>query len=230
MAEVKNIAAEAVAENIEEQKNNTAGNENAADQQTRQRIIVTFAKPYVFEDKEYPEIDLTDLDKLTIQDAIDTQRQLFGEQEVAASIICETTTAFARNIAAKASGLPIEFFKLMPRGAMKRVLVAVRNYVNADGETVDHVMPLEKPYTYKGKGYENIDLNGVADLNSLHESEAENRIARAGFVVTENSTNYLYACVIASMATGLPEEFFTGLPLCEVIKLKNSVNDAGFFE
>ena len=230
MAEVKNIAAEAVAENIEEQKNNTAGNENAADQQTRQRIIVTFAKPYVFEDKEYPEIDLTDLDKLTIQDAIDTQRQLFGEQEVAASIICETTTAFARNIAAKASGLPIEFFKLMPRGAMKRVLVAVRNYVNADGETVDHVMPLEKPYTYKGKGYENIDLNGVADLNSLHESEAENRIARAGFVVTENSTNYLYACVIASMATGLPEEFFTGLPLYEVIKLKNSVNDAGFFE
>lgn len=230
MAEVKNIAAEAVAENIEEQKNNTAGNENAADQQTRQRIIVTFAKPYVFEDKEYPEIDLTDLDKLIIQDAIDTQRQLFGEQEVAASILCETTTAFARNIAAKASGLPIEFFKLMPRGAMKRVLVAVRNYVNADGETVDHVMPLEKPYTYKGKGYESIDLTGVADLNSLHESEAENRIARAGFVVTENSTNYLYACVIASMATGLPEEFFTGLPLYEVIKLKNSVNDAGFFE
>lgn len=230
MAEVKNIAAEAVAENIEEQKNNTAGNENAADQQTRQRIIVTFAKPYVFEDKEYPEIDLTDLDKLTIQDAIDTQRQLFGEQEVAASIICETTTAFARNIAAKASGLPIEFFKLMPRGAMKRVLVAVRNYVNADGETVDHVMPLEQTYHYKGKDYKDIDLNGVADLNSLHESEAENRIARAGFVVTENSTNYLYACVIASMATGLPEEFFTGLPLYEVIKLKNSVNDAGFFE
>ena len=231
MAEVKNIAAEAVAENIEEQKNNTAGNENAADQQTRQRIIVTFAKPYVFEDKEYPEIDLTDLDKLTIQDAIDTQRQLFGEQEVAASILCETTTAFARNIAAKASGLPIEFFKLMPRGAMKRIVAAVRGYLNdADGEAENHVMPLERPYTYKGKQYQEIDLNGVADLNSLHESETENRMARAGFVVTENSTNYLYACVIASMATGLPEEFFTGLPLYELIKLKNSVNDAGFFE
>lgn len=231
MAEVKNIAAEAVAENIEEQKNtNTASAENTAETQTVQRIVVVFGKPYVFEGKEYPEIDMTGFDKLTIQDAIDTQRQLFGEQEVAASVLCETTTAFARNIAAKASGLPIEFFKLMPRGAMKRVLVAVRNYVNADGETVDHIMPLEKPYTYKGKGYESIDLNGVADLNSLHESEAENRMARAGFVVTENSTNYLYACVIASMATGLPEEFFTGLPLYELIKLKNSVNDAGFFE
>lgn len=231
MAEVKNIAAEAVAENIEDKKNpNTEAAENTADQQTRQKIAVVFGKPYVFEDKEYPEIDLSDLDKLTVQDAIDTQRQLFGEQEVAASVLCETTTAFARNIAAKASGLPIEFFKLLPRGAMKRIVVVVRNYLNADGETMNHVMPLEQTYHYKGKDYKDIDLNGVADLNSLHESEAENRLARAGFVVTENSTNYLYACVIASMATGLPEEFFTGLPLCEVIKLKNSVNDAGFFE
>ncbi len=32
------------------------------------------------------------------------------------------------------------------------------------------------------------------------------------------------------MATGLPEEFFTGLPLREVLKLKNAVNDSGFFE
>lgn len=230
MAEVKNIAAEAVAENTEDKKNNTAGGEAATEQQPRQKIVVVFGKPYVFEEKEYPEIDLTDLDKLTVQDAIDTQRQLFGEQEVAASVLCETTTAFARSIAAKASGQPIEFFKLLPRGAMKRIVVAVRNYLNADGETMNHVMPLEQTYHYKGKEYKDIDLNGVADLNSLHESEAENRLARAGFVVTENSTNYLYACVIASMATGLPEEFFTGLPLCEVIKLKNSVNDAGFFE
>ena len=232
MAEVKNIAAEAVAETTEEQKNtNAASAENTADTQTTQRIVVVFGKPYVFEGKEYPEIDMTGFDKLTIRDAIDTQRQLFGEQEVAASVLCETTTAFARNIAAKASGLPIEFFKLMPRGAMKRIVAAVRGYLNdADGEAENHVMPLERPYTYKGKQYQEIDLNGVADLNSLHESEAENRMARAGFVVTENSTNYLYACMIASMATGLPEEFFTGLPLYELIKLKNSVNDAGFFE
>ncbi len=202
----------------------------AAEQQNTKKIIVTFAKPYVFEGTEYHEIDMTGLDKLTIQDAIDTQRQLFGEQEVATAVLCETTTAFARNIAAKASGLPIEFFKLMPRGAMKRIAAEVRNYLNADGETVDHIMPLEKKRAYKGKDYKEIDLNGVADLNSLNESEAENRMARAGFVVTENSTNYLYACVIASMATGLPEDFFTSLPLYEVIKLKNSVNDAGFFE
>ena len=69
----------------------------------------------------------------------------------------------------------------------------------------------------------------MADLNTLNESEAENRMAREGFVETETSTNYLYSCVIASMATGIPEEFFTTLPLYELLKLKNAVNDADFF-
>ena len=59
---------------------------------------------------------------------------------------------------------------------------------------------------------------------------AENRLTRAGFMVTDTSYNYLYACILAGMATGLPEEFFTGLPLYEVLKIKNAVNDAGFFE
>jgi len=181
------------------------------------------------EGKEYEEIDLSGLEKLTIRDAIDTQLELFGV-EVAASVLCETTTAFARTMAAKATGLPIEFFKLMPRGAFRRVAGMVRRYMNADGETENHVMQLGKPRSYKGKEYREIDLNGVADLNTLNESEAENRMAREGFAVTENGTNYLYACVIASMATGIPEDFFTSLPLYELLKLKNAVNDADFFE
>ena len=198
-------------------------------QENMEKIIVKLDRPYVFEETEYQEIDLTGLRRMTIQDAIDAQRQLFGEQEVAAAVLCETTTAFARTIATKATGLPVEFFKLMPRGVMKRVSAAVRGFLNVDGKTEHHVMQLEKPQDYKGKVYQEIDLNGIADLNSLNESEAENRMAREGFVVTENSTNYLYACVIASMATGIPEDFFTGLPMCELLKLKNAVNDGDFF-
>lgn len=208
--------------------------ENAADleateSQDTQEIIVALEKPYVFEGKEYGEIDLTGLNKLTIQDAIDAQRQLFNEQEVAAAVLCETTTAFARTIAAKATGLPIEFFKLMPRGVAKRVSATVRRHLDVDSDTENHVMHLGQMHHYKGKEYQDIDLNGIADLNSLNESEAENRMAREGFVVTENSTNFLYACVVAAMATGIPEEFFTGLPLYETLKLKNAVNDPDFF-
>lgn len=205
-------------------------NEEAVQAAQGENQMIDLGKPYKFEGKEYTEIDLSGLDKLTVKDAIDIQRQLFNEREVAAAMLTETTTAFARAVAAKATELPIEFFKLMPRGASRRVLGSVRGYMNVDAATENHVMRLVKPVHFKGNTYTEIDLNGIADLNSMNESEAENRMARAGFVVTETSYNFLYPCILASMATGLPEEFFTGLPLYETLKLKNAVNDSGFFE
>jgi len=213
MSDEKNIQAEA--------------NEETAQEERR---MVGLGKPYKFEGTEYINLDLSGLDRLTVKDAIDIQRQLFNEREVAAAMLTETTTAFARAIAARATELPIELFKLMPRGASRRVAGAVREYMNVPTDTENHVMRLAKPCHFKGKTYTEVDLNGIADLNSMNESEAENRLARAGFMVTETSFNYLFACILASMATGLPEEFFTGLPLCETLKLKNAVNDSGFFE
>ena len=201
-----------------------------AAEQTESGNVVKLNTPYKFEGKEYSEIDLGGLDKLTIQDAIDAQRELFNQQEVAGSMLCETTTAFSRIIAQKASGLPVEFFKLAPRGVSKRIAQTIRAHLNVNQTTENHVLRFEKPYFFKGQQYETVDLSGIADLNSMNESEAENRMARAGFVITENSFNYLYACILASMASNLPEDFYTGLPLCELVKLKNAVNDAGFFE
>lgn len=209
--------------------------------QENRRNVITLKKPYTFEKKEYTEIDLSGLDKLTIQDAIDAQRKLFGERETASVVLCETTTAFAREIAAKATGLPIEFFKFAPRGLSKQIAAAIQDHVSVDQSMKNQVMKLKAPYQFKGTTVEEIelfggttveeiDLSGVADLNSLDESEAENRLVREGFVITDNSTNYLYACCIASMATKYPESFFTGLPLAELVKLRTAVNDAGFFE
>ncbi len=198
--------------------------------ETDQRLVVKFSKPYHFEGKEYTEVDLSGLEGLTVKDAIDVQRQLFNQQEVAASLLTETTTAFARALAVKATGKPVEFFQQMPRGASRLVRRAVQEYMNVENSTENHVMRLEKPYPFDGKEYKEIDLNGIADLSSMHDSAAENRMAREGFMVTETSFNYLYACVIASMAAKLPEDFFTGLPLYETVKLKNAVNDGGFFE
>ena len=145
-------------------------------------------------------------------------------------MLCETTTAFARAIAAKAAELPSSFFQAdaargQPQGGRCRAQLHERGC--RDGEPRDAA---RSRITSKGQTYTEVDLNGIADLNSMNESEAENRLARAGFMVTETSFNYLFACILASMATGLPEEFFTGLPLREVLKLKNAVNDSGFFE
>ncbi len=192
--------------------------------------VIDLSKPYVFEGKEYKEIDLKGLEKLTVKDAVDAQTQLFNEREVAASVLTETTTAFARLIAAKATGLPIEFFKLAPRRISKRVTGTVQAYLNTENKSTNHIMVFEKPYAFKGAEYTEIDLNGLADMTSMNESEAENRLVRAGIMVTETSYNYLFACILAGMATGQPEAFFTGLPLKELLKLKNAVNDPDFFE
>ena len=74
MEEIKNAMVEV---NTETQEVNTEREEVSEER------VVKLTKPYVFEGKEYEEIDLSGLEKLTIRDAIDTQLELFGV-EVAA--------------------------------------------------------------------------------------------------------------------------------------------------
>ena len=199
-----------------------------AQPQRREELVVKLKAPYRFEGKDYDEIDLNGLEKLTIQTAVDIQLELMSGQEVAAMLVTEATTAFALALAAKATGKPIELFKLLPMGWAKRVVNTVRGYMN--GEAAEgHRMKLDTPYEYEGETYSEIDLSGVADLNAMHLSEAENRMTKAGFLVTENSFNFLYACIIGGMAVKKPEAFFLGLPLRELLKLKAAVNDADFF-
>ncbi len=192
--------------------------------------VIELTKPWMFEEKEYTEIDLSGLERLTIRDAIDAQRDLFGQNEVASSLVCETTTSFAMAMAAKASGYPIEFFKLLPLGAGRRVRREVQSVIRSGGRTDGTVLRLAKPYYFQGEQFQEFDLAPMADMSIMQESAAENAMAREGFVITENSFNYLYACIMAAMATGKPKELFTGLPLSELLSLKEAVNNSDFFE
>ena len=70
---------------------------------------------------------------------------------------------------------------------------------------------------------------GDSMICGVSESMAENRMVAGGFSPVNTGRNYLYVCIIASMGTGYPEDFFTGLPLCEAAKLRDAV-DADFFE
>lgn len=85
--------------------------------------IVKFDKPYKFEGKEYDSLDLSGMEKMTVQDLVDVQKKLSGE--LAALAAMEATTSFAQEMAVKATGKPVEFFKLMPRGKIKLVQTAV---------------------------------------------------------------------------------------------------------
>lgn len=199
--------------------------------------IVKLSKPYVFEGKEYTEIDLSGIKDLKISDAIRIQSNLIDKEAAVAIQLTEKTTAFARAVATEASDYVVEFFELMPRGAFKlvqrAVLMAIAPANNGADDNEDdnsHIMRFNDPYYFEGAEYKEIDLSGIANMTSRNESEAENRIARAGITYTDTTMNYLYICIIASMATGKPEKFFTGLPIGELLKLRMEVNNSDFFE
>ena len=59
----------------------------------------------------------------------------------------------------------------------------------------------------------------------MSESTAENRLVAAGFNPVNTGRNYLYCCIIASMGTGYPVDFFAGLPLREAAKLRDSIKE-----
>lgn len=218
MAEVKSMAAE----------ENTVEMKEAAERD--EAYVIQLKKPYVFEGKEYTEIDLNGIKGMTIRDGIDAQSALFNGEDIAAIVLTEVSTAFARTIAAKATGLPVEFFKLARLDISRAVKNAVMGIMNTGSNVKGHILQLAEPYTYGGRSYTEIDLSRIGELTSLDESRAENRMAEEGFAAANTTQNFVYACVMASMATGLPEDFFTGLPLREVMKLKTAVNDSSFFE
>ena len=124
--------------------------EKARQEQAERAHVIVLKKPHTWERKEFTEIDLGGLDKLTIRDAIDAQRDLFGQQEVASSLLCETTTAFAMEIAAKASGLPIEFFKMLPINVGRQVKRAVQEHMRKTGVEDNGVLRLKSPYYFGG--------------------------------------------------------------------------------
>ena len=178
--------------------------------------IVKFDKPYKFEGKEYDSLDLSGMEKMTVQDLIDIQKNIGNE--LAAMSVMEMTTSFAQEMAVK----------------------GMDNSENADEvkkQLESHTLKFAAPYTYegsekaelKGKTFDSIDLSGVGELNTMSESMAENRMAAGGFAPVNTHRNYLYCCIIASMGTGYPVDFFAGLPLCEAVKLRDAVN-SDFFE
>ena len=204
--------------------------------------IVKFDKPYKFEGPEYDSLDLSGMAKMTVQDLIDVQKNI-GNEMVAMSVM-EMSTAFAQEMAVKATGKPVEFFKLMPRGKIKKVQAAIiksmDNSEKADEikkQLESHALKFAAPYTYegsekaelKGQTFDGVDLSGVGELNTMSESTAENRMVAGGFALVNTHRNYLYCCIIASMGTGYPVDFFAGLPLSEAVKLRDAVN-ADFFE
>lgn len=97
----------------------TEKNITTANQENEPETLVKFPKPYIFEGKEYTEIDLAGLDSLTAEDMIAAEK--FMNRSGVFSPIPEVSVEYVCFIANKASDQPIEFFKGMPPKIMTRV-------------------------------------------------------------------------------------------------------------
>ena len=81
-------------------------------------MVVVFKKPYKFEGKLYDRVDLSGMEDMTAADMIAANKVL--DRSGSFSFLPEMSLEYACIIAAKATKLPIEFFKgLHPKEAVK---------------------------------------------------------------------------------------------------------------
>ena len=93
-----------------------------------------------------------------------------------------------------------------------------------EDETVNMIIKFKKPYLFEGNEYNEIDLNGLDDMQASDMIWVNNYMKRTSpgiDVMPEVSMEY--ACVLASKAVGQPIEFFMNLPPREAMKVKSRV-------
>ncbi len=88
--------------------------------------LVKFSEPYAFEGKEYNEIDLSGVTKLTVDDLAMAQSLLVDMGRV--STVVELDYTYIMILASKASGLPLEFFSRLPGKYGAKIKNVVSNY------------------------------------------------------------------------------------------------------
>ncbi len=91
--------------------------------QDTQRLIVRLKKPFMFEKKEYSEVDLSGLEHITGFDMINIEKKLHDSG--IGSYDPELTAMGAFLYAACATGLPVEFFYQLPVMEARKVKVKV---------------------------------------------------------------------------------------------------------
>ena len=85
--------------------------------------VIKLNKPYIFEKKEYTEIDMSGLDELTAQDLLKIEKMYARTNRE--SVMPEITGEYALFVAATVTKKPVEFFYGLPA----KVLIKIKNRV-----------------------------------------------------------------------------------------------------
>lgn len=96
--------------------------EQQTEEQQEGGYTVIFEKPYTFEKKVYPSVDLAALDTLTAADLF--AAEAYAKRKGGSFTVAETSTPYLLYLAAKAAELPIEFMENLPIKDASRVKYA----------------------------------------------------------------------------------------------------------
>ena len=103
------------------------------DNEQEDDLIFKFQKPYVFDGKEFTEVDLSGLDSTTAADLSSVNKILNKTGTV--SPVPEMSMDFAIHMAARVAHLPVEFFQRMPSREAIRLKNIVTGFLyGGDGE------------------------------------------------------------------------------------------------
>lgn len=90
-------------------------------------------------------------------------------------------------------------------------------------ENKEMLITFNKPYTFEGNSYTEVDLSPIENLTAEDLLEAEDVLAKSGVNAFVPEINFTYLMIVAANATGKPQEFFRKLPAKEGIKVKRAV-------
>ena len=85
------------------------------------------------------------------------------------------------------------------------------------------IIKFEKPYIFEGTTYTEIDLKKIDELTAKDMITAEKIFTAGGNASAVTEMSMAYVCILASIVTKLPQEFFEGLPAKEALKVKAEV-------
>ena len=88
---------------------------------------------------------------------------------------------------------------------------------------MDYKIKLTKPFKFEDETFTEIDLSALEDLSTNQLVEADKRFSRGGGISAIKEFDTDYACIICSIATGKPDEFFLALHARDGVALKNKV-------
>ena len=88
----------------------------------------------------------------------------------------------------------------------------------------DLILKFKKPYVFEGKTYTELDLSGLEDATGKDLCEVDKLLKRQGMIDPLMEMSPALACYMAARVTHKPVEFFEGLPMPEVVRLKTMVS------